>query len=72
MNTSALEQDWDSDMFANGSLIDWSEFSAEHALKFPGTRVGLIEEFQEPYRFGTGGPMRFVTDNIDFEDDDPE
>jgi hypothetical protein len=72
MNTSRLEQDWDSDMFASGSLIDWSDLSEDHALTFPGLRVGLIEEFREPYRFGEGGPMRFVTDTIDFQDDDPE
>ncbi|MEO8005372.1 MAG: hypothetical protein ABI771_10740 [Betaproteobacteria bacterium] len=71
MNTNVLEQDWDSDMFASGSLIDWSEFSAEHALKFPGTHVGLIEEFREPYRFGENGPMRFAS-GVDLEDDDPE
>lgn len=72
MNTSRLEQDWDSDMFANGSLIDWSEFSEDHALKFPGMRVGLIEEFREPYRFGESGPMRFASNAVALDDDDPE
>ena len=72
MNTSRLDQDWDSDMFANGSLINWSEFSAEHALKFPGTRVGLIEEFREPYRFGESGSMRFASYGDALDDEDPE
>lgn len=72
MNTSRLEQDWDSDMFANAAQIDWSDFSEDHALKFPGLRVGLIEEFREPYRFGESGPMRFATYPVALEDDDPE
>lgn len=72
MNTSRLEQDWDSNMFANAAQIDWSDFSEDHALKFPGLRVGLIEEFREPYRFGESGPMRFATYPAALEDDDPE
>jgi hypothetical protein len=72
MNTSRLEQDWDSDMFANASHIDWSDLSEDHALKFPGTRVGLIEEFREPYRFGEGGSMRFASYGVEMDEEDPE
>jgi hypothetical protein len=72
MNTSRLEQDWDSDMLASASHIDWSDLSDDHALKSPGMRVGLIEEFREPYRFGEGGPMRLASYGVEFDEDDPE
>ncbi|HVY08178.1 MAG TPA: hypothetical protein VHB46_19540 [Burkholderiales bacterium] len=69
MNLSALEQDWDKEVFAEEALSDWSDIPAVTRMGFASRGIGLSDEFQDPYAFGASGRNGFVMDSISLEDD---